>query len=173
MEESASVHLPKHYDSWTSKSLLNKCGIATPWLQWYHNPIPFASQKNMDSEPRLPRKRTMCGSTPPAALKYVLRPMPKSRHTLFTVSTFGTNRGKLGVESWWILESVVAPTSSCREHRNSVRICDLGLTYRHPTSSQAIHKALYSNILWRNNNVTPSHIRLDGCMEARWFSKGR
>jgi len=47
-----------------------------------------------------------------------------SEPIMFTVSTFGTRRGELGVESWWILEGVVAPTSSCRGHRKSALICD-------------------------------------------------
>ncbi len=56
---------------------------------------------------------------------------------------------------------ITAPKLSCREQRDYVRVCDLGLTYRYPTSSQAIHKALYSNWLGRKNNTRLSHIRVD------------
>ena len=83
---------------------------------------------------------------------------------VFTVSTFGTPRGELGVESWWILESVAAPTSSCREHRNSVRIYDLGLTCDYRTVLDAIPNTMRSSILQRNANRAPSHIRTDGPM---------
>ncbi len=59
--------------------------------------------------------------------------------------------------------SRVAPAIlSCREHRDSVRICALGLTYSHPSSSQIIRNHLCTNMLWRNDNVTPSHVRSGG-----------
>jgi len=43
-------------------------------------------------------------------------------------------------------------------------ICDLGLTYSRASSPQIMHNLLCTNILGRDNNVTPTHIRFVGCV---------
>ena len=55
---------------------------------------------------------------------------------------------------------VAASTKSCREHRNFVRICALGLTYDYRTVLDTIPNTLFSNVLQLKTNVAPPHIRL-------------